>query len=64
MRCSFELINGKKLSVVSKLHNSGRYLLDFDESVVEHYCKLNRGIQDNYLEKLPYTKGRLYNKVN
>lgn len=63
-RCTFELINGKKLSVVERLHSVGRYCVDFDERVVDHYFKLNCGVDDGYVEKEPYTKGRLYNKIN
>lgn len=63
-RCTFELLNGKKLSVVAKLYESGRYLMDYDKNVVEHYASLNNGVHDGYVENRPYTKGRLYNKVN
>ncbi|MCM1533472.1 MAG: U32 family peptidase [Corallococcus sp.] len=63
-RCTFELINGKKLSVVSKLAKSGRYLLDFDERILSHYTALNGGTLDSYVENSPYTKGRLFSKVN
>ena len=63
-RCTFELLNGKKLSVVNKLRVGGRYMIDYDEKVLAHYVKLNRGIVDNYEETEPYTKGRLYSKVN
>lgn len=63
-RCTFELLNGNKLSVVSKLKSGGRYMLDYDESVIEHYAKLNEGVVDDYVETQPYTKGRLFNKVN
>jgi len=63
-RCTFEILNGKKLSVVNKLFASGRYMVDFDKEVVAHYLELNSGIDDGYREKLPYTKGRLYNKIN
>ena len=63
-RCTFELVNGKKLSVVNKLRNAGRYLIDYDEMVLSHYAKLNAGIIDGYAETVPYTKGRLYSKVN
>ena len=63
-RCTFELINGKKLSVVSRLRNAGRYMIDFDEKVIQHYTDLNLGIVDSYVETQPYTKGRLYSKVN
>lgn len=63
-RCSFELLNGNKLSVVCKLKVGGRYMIDFDEKVLKHYSNLNKGIVDDYVEKQPYTKGRLYSKVN
>ena len=63
-RCSFELLNGIKLSVVNKLRSGGRYVIDYDEKVIEHYTKLNLGIIDDYVENVPYTKGRLYSKVN
>ena len=62
-RCTFELLNGKKLSVVSKLRSSGRYMIDYDERVLAHYSKLNAGVVDGYVENAPYTKGRLYSKV-
>lgn len=63
-RCTFELINGKKLSVVNRLRDAGRYCVDFDPDVVSHYVKLNSGETSNYVENRPYTKGRLYNKIN
>ncbi|MGN1066647.1 MAG: DUF3656 domain-containing protein, partial [Candidatus Fimimonas sp.] len=63
-RCTFELVNGKKLSVVGKLSHSGRYCVDFDLAVIDHYQKLNRGEDDGYRETRPYTKGRSYNKIN
>ena len=63
-RCSFELINGKKLSVVARIVQAGGYLMDFNESVVRHYKLLNEGMNDGYLETEPYTKGRLVDKVN
>lgn len=63
-RCSFELVNGKKLSVCGKLQKGGRYCVDFDSDVIKHYVSLNNGENDNYVERLPYTKGRLYNKIN
>ena len=63
-RCTFELQNGKKLSVVSKLKNGGRFLVDYNPQVVDHYLSLNNGIDDEYSETMPYTKGRLFNKVN
>lgn len=62
--CTFELINGKKLSVVNKLTSKGRYLIDFDNRILSHYLSLNRGVFDGYVENKPYTKGRLYDKVN
>lgn len=62
--CSFELINGNKLSVVAKQKSAGRYLMDFDKSVVNHYKKLNEGADDGYVERCSYTKGRLYTKIN
>ena len=63
-RCTFELLNGKKLSVVNKLRASGRYLIDYDELVLAHYAKINSGVIDDYVENAPYTKGRLFSKVN
>lgn len=63
-RCSFELQNGKKLSVVSKIKRPDRFLVDFDEAVVWHYISLNKGIDDGYEEPDYYTKGRLFDKVN
>lgn len=63
-RCLFELINENKLSVVNKLKSSGRYLIDFDERVTQHYRSLNNGVDDGYVEGSRYTKGRLYNKIN
>ena len=63
-RCSFELLNGKKISVANRLKHSGRYLVDFDKDVIEHYVSINKGKDDNYIEKQPYTKGNLYTKVN
>lgn len=63
-RCTFELINGKKLSAISKINKRGRYLVDFDEKVINHYVALNNGANDNCVEPLSYTKGRLFSKVN
>lgn len=63
-RCTFELINGNKLSVIAKITNKGRYQIDFDESVINHYVSLNNEVCDGHIEQQPYTKGRLYNKVN
>lgn len=63
-RCTFELHNGKKLSVINKLQAGGRYCVDFNSNVISHYKKLNEGIADGYEERRPYTKGRLYIKVN
>lgn len=63
-RCTFELVNGKKLSAIKRLDCPGRYLVDFDERVVKHYVSLNNGIADGYAENAPYTKGRLFDKVN
>lgn len=63
-RCLFELVNGKKMSVVNKLKTKGNYLMDFDEAVVCHYKNLNDGFDDGYTEMRPYTKGRLYDKIN
>lgn len=63
-RCTFELLNGSKLSIANKLNSSGRYLVDFDEDVIQHYISLNNGLNDGFEEKQSYTKGRLYSKVN
>lgn len=63
-KCLFELINGNKLSVVSRLKTIGRYLVDYDQSVVDHYVNINNGVFDGYVEYRPYTKGRLYDKIN
>jgi len=63
-RCVFELFNGNKLSVVNKLKTGGRYIIDYDENVMEHYVRLNKGIVDGFSESKQYTKGRLYSKVN
>lgn len=63
-RCTFEVVNGKKLSVVNKSFVGGRYLVDWNEKIVQHYLKLNSGVDDGYREELPYTKGRLYNRIN
>lgn len=63
-RCTFELMNGKKLSVTGKLVHSGRYMIDYNEKVLTHYVNLNNGIIDDFVETEPYTKGRLYSKVN
>ncbi len=62
--CSFELLNGNKLSIVNKLTKPGRYLVDYNFDIVAHYKKLNDGLHDNFVEMRPYTKGRLYNKIN
>lgn len=63
-RCVFELINGNKLSVTSRLKRQGRYLIDYDKSVLDHYLNVNKGISDEYIERNSYTKGRLYDKIN
>ena len=63
-RCTFEIINGKKLSVANKLTKPGRFLVDFDTKVLSHYKNLNQGTIDNFTESQPYTKGRLFNKIN
>ncbi len=62
-RCTFELLNGNKLSVAAKLNCAGRYMIDYDPSVVEHYVNLNKGFNDGYTETQPYTRGRLFAKV-
>ena len=63
-RCTFEIINGKKLSVANKISKPARLLFDYDSAVLLHYKNLNNGIIDNYVENQPYTKGRLFNKIN
>lgn len=63
-RCLFELINGKKLSVVNRLKSVGRYMIDYDSDVLKHYININDGIDDGYIEPQPYTKGRLYDRIN
>ena len=63
-KCLFELINGNKLSVVNKLKSCGRYVIDYDAAVLQHYVNLNNGKIDGYSELQPYTKGRLYDKIN
>ncbi len=63
-RCTFELINGKKLSVMARIKSSGRYLVDFQPEVIRHYLLLNNGSSDHYACNEPYTKGRLYDKIN
>ncbi|MCH5153408.1 MAG: U32 family peptidase [Clostridiales bacterium] len=63
-RCTFELQNGKKLSVISKLKNGGRFLIDYNAQIINHYLSLNKGIDDGYTETETYTKGRLFSKVN
>ena len=63
-RCTFELVNGRKLSAVNKIEKAGRYLIDYNEKILAHYLSLNNGINDGYAEQQPYTKGRLFDKVN
>ena len=63
-RCLFELLNGKKLSAVNKIKTAGRYLIDCDDAVLNHYINLNHGVIDDYAETVPYTKGRLFEKIN
>ena len=63
-RCTFEVVNGKKLSVVNKISKSGRFLVDYNYDVVSHYKNINSGHVDGYVESQPYTKGRLFNKIN
>ncbi len=62
--CTFELTNGKKLSAAGRLKRPGRYLIDCDEAVARHYANINAGTDDGYVERAPYTKGRLFDKVN
>lgn len=62
-KCRFELINGKKLSVCNKVRHTGRYLIDYNERIAQHYAQLNKGVFDGYVEIKPYTKGRLYSKI-
>lgn len=61
--CTFELVNGNKLSVVSKLKKGGRFLVDYDEKIVSHYLELNNGGKTEYVEIAPHTKGRLFDGV-
>lgn len=63
-RCTFEVVNGKKLSVVNKLSKPGRFMVDYNVDVIDHYSNLNNGIIDSFAETQPYTKGRLFNKIN
>lgn len=63
-RCSFELVNGKKLSAVARITQAGRYLFDYDPKILLHYTALNNGVSDGYKEAAPYTKGRLFSKIN
>ncbi len=63
-RCTFELVNGLKLSAAGKLTTVGRYCVDYDQAVLAHYKALNEGIDDGYAERRPYTKGRLFSKIN
>lgn len=63
-RCTFEIVNGKKLSVANRISKPSRFLMDYNKSVIDHYAKLNNGILDDFVETQPYTKGRLFNKIN
>ena len=63
-KCTFELINGNKLSALGKLAQGGRYLLDYDKAVIAHYLAINNGKSDELTCNQPYTRGRLYNKIN
>ena len=62
-RCTFEIVNGKKLSVVNKISKPSRFLVDFDINVICHYKNINNGVIDKLVETQPYTKGRLFNKI-
>ena len=62
--CTFEIVNGKKLSVANKISKPGRFLLDYNTDVIAHYQSINNGEVDNFVETQPYTKGRLFNKIN
>lgn len=62
-KCTFRLINGKKLSVAGKLKAKGRYCVDYDKRVIEHYLKINKGCDDGYVERRQFTGGRLYAKI-
>ena len=64
VRCTFEIVNGKKLSVANKITKPGRFLIDYNSDVVTHYKNINDGHIDGYVESQPYTKGRLFNKIN
>lgn len=61
--CTFELLNGKRLSVCGKLLKPDKYLIDFDKGVIEHYALLNNGVDDGYRTD-NITSGRLFNKIN
>lgn len=63
-RCTFEVVNGKKLSVANKISKPSRFLIDYDKNVITHYTNLNNGVVDDFVETQPYTKGRLFNKIN
>lgn len=62
-RCTFELINGLKLSSKGKAEHPFDYLVDYDKNVVTHYAKLNKGTYDNYSFAARSTTGRLFNKI-
>lgn len=62
--CTFELLNGNKLSALGKLAQGGRYLVDYDKSIIEHYIAINNGTSDQLTCNQPYTRGRLYYKIN
>lgn len=51
--------------VVKTTNQKGvQILVDYDPNVVAHYKNINNGVLDDYTEKAPYTKRRLFDKVN
>ena len=62
--CTFELYNGVKLSVADKHVDANYLLVDYNERVIEHFVSVVNGKEDNYEQTVPFTRGRLFNKVN
>ena len=63
-KCTFELLNGKKLSVGKQKVRPFNYCFDFDRRVCDFFKRVNDGEDAVNDEQLAYTKGRLFNPIN
>jgi putative protease len=62
--CTFELYNGVILNGASRINKRGNYLIDYNDMAVDHLTKINSGENSDFSCNLPYTKGRLFDKIN